>query len=53
VVARVDALNLQSYTGFVMPRLEPVRNAVGEIADIAISYPMDFMGQMLEYSGKA
>jgi len=52
VVARVDALDLPSYTGFVMPRLEPVRDASGEITDIAISYPMDFMGQMLEYSGK-
>jgi dipeptidyl-peptidase III len=53
VVARVDALDLPSYTGFVMPRLEPVRDDAGGIADIAISYPMDFMAQMLQYSGKA
>jgi dipeptidyl-peptidase-3 len=53
VVARVDALDLPSYTGFVMPRLEPVRDDAGEIADIAISYPMDFTAQMLEYSHKA
>ncbi len=53
VVARVDALDLPSYTGFVMPRLEPVRDDAGEIADVAISYPMDFTAQMLEYSGKA
>jgi dipeptidyl-peptidase-3 len=52
VVARVEALDLPSYTGFVMPRLEPVQNEAGETVDIAISYPMDFAAQMLEYSGK-
>ena len=52
VVSRVEALDLPSYTGFVMPRLEPVRDAAGEITDVAISYPMDFTAQMLEYSGK-
>lgn len=50
VVARVDALQLPSYTGFVMPKLEPVRSAAGDISDVAISYPMDLTGQMLEYS---
>ena len=50
VVARVQKLNLPSYTGFVMPRLEPTRNASGEITDVAISYPMDFAKQMLEYA---
>ena len=52
VVARVDALDLPSYTGFVMPRLEPVRDEAGETTDIAISYPMDLTAQMLEYSGR-
>ena len=50
VVARVKALNLPSYTGFVMPRLEAVKNASGEIADVTITYPMDLTAQMLEYS---
>lgn len=50
VVARVDHLNLPSYTGFVMPRLDTVRNAAGEITDVAISYPRDFTKQMLEYA---
>ena len=53
VVARVETLDLPSYTGFVMPRLEPVRNGAGEITDVLISYPMDLAAQMLEYSGKA
>jgi len=50
VVARVDKLNLPSYTGFVMPKLEPSMNQAGEITDVAISYPQDFTKQMLEYS---
>jgi len=51
VVARVDRLRLPSYTGFVMPKLEPVRNDAGDIVDVAISYPCDLTRQMLEYSG--
>jgi len=48
VVARVEKLNLPSYTGFVMPKLEPVKN--GEtITDVKISYPQDLTTQMLEY----
>ena len=50
VVARVDHLKLPSYTGFVMPKLEPVMNAAGDITDVTISYPCDFTRQMLEYS---
>jgi dipeptidyl-peptidase-3 len=50
VVARVAALKLVSYTGFVMPRLEAVTGADGKITDVKISYPMDLTKQMLEYS---
>src|SRR5471032_2484313 len=50
VVARVDHLQLPSYTGFVMPRLEAVTNAAGEIVDVTIAYPRDLSAQMLEYS---
>ena len=53
IVARVDRLNLPSYTGFVQPRLEPVIDASGMITDVVISYPQDLEQQMLEYSGKA
>jgi dipeptidyl-peptidase-3 len=52
VVARVDKLNLSSYTGFVMPKLTPVTGANGQITDVTISYPLDLTTQMLEYSGK-
>ena len=50
VVERVEKLHLPSYTGFVMPKLEPAKNAAGEITDITISYPQDLTRQMLEYS---
>ena len=53
VVARVDRLHLPSYTGFVMPRLDAVRNEAGEIVDVRISYPLDLTAQMLEYSGRS
>ncbi len=52
VVARVDHLKLPSYTGFVMPKLEPVTDRSGTITDVKISYPCDLTKQMLEYSGR-
>jgi dipeptidyl-peptidase III len=51
VVARVDKLQLPSYTGFVMPKLTAVTGADGTIGDVTISYPQDLTKQMLEYSG--
>jgi dipeptidyl-peptidase-3 len=50
VVKRVDALNLPSYIGYVMPKLTPVTDASGAITDVRISYPMDLTTQMLEYA---
>ena len=50
-MARVDKLNLPSYSGFVMPKLTPVTAADGAITDVTISYPQDLTKQMLEYSG--
>jgi dipeptidyl-peptidase-3 len=51
VVARVDKLDLPSYSGFVMPKLTAVTGADGAITDVTISYPQDLTKQMLEYSG--
>ena len=53
VVARVEKLNVPSYTGFVQPRLRAVTGPDGGIADVEISYPLDLTAQMLEYSGRA
>lgn len=52
VLARYAKLDVASYTGFVMPRLTPVRGAEGEIVDVAISYPLSIEQQMLEWSGR-
>ena len=49
VVARVERLHLPSYTGFVMPKLDVVKNG-DAIAAVKISYPRNLTTQMLEYS---
>ena len=52
VLERVATVDLPSYSGFVMPKLEAVTDADGNITDVTISYPRDLTQQMLEYSGK-
>ena len=52
VVARVDQLNLPSYTGFVMPKLDAGdRTPAARSPTSTISYPLDLTTQMLEYDG--
>lgn len=50
VLARMEKLDRAVYTGFVMPKLEPVKDAKGKITDVNIIYGMDLGKQMLEYS---
>jgi dipeptidyl-peptidase-3 len=50
IVARVDRLNLPSYTAFVMPRLDAIVGEEDRIEDVRISYPRDLKAQMLEYA---
>lgn len=45
---RYEPLNIAPYIGFIQPRLVPVEKA-GEIVDVRIEYPTDFLGQMLAY----
>ena len=52
VLERVEVVDLPSYTGFVMPKLDAVTGADGTITDVLISYPQDFTRQMLEYAAK-
>jgi dipeptidyl-peptidase-3 len=52
IVARFEKLDRPSYSGFVMPKLTPVRDEHGKIKDVKISYPRDLETQMLEWSGK-
>lgn len=45
---RFAPLNIAPYKGFIQPRLVPVIKN-GEITDVKVEYPTDFLGQMLEY----
>ena len=46
----MEKLDRAVYTGFVMPKLEPVKDAKGNITDVTVAYPLDLAKQMLEYS---
>jgi dipeptidyl-peptidase-3 len=48
VKERFEKLNLAAYAGFINPDYHPVYEE-DKIVDVKISYPMDFMQQMLEY----
>jgi dipeptidyl-peptidase III len=48
---RYEKLNIAPYAGFIQPRLVPVENN-GEITDVRVEYPTDFLAQMLEYGKK-
>lgn len=46
---RYAPLNIAPFQGFIQPRLVPVERE-GEIVDVKLEYPTDFLGQMLDYS---
>ena len=48
VLARYKKLNLAPYAGFINPEFVPVEKN-GEIVDVKIVYPIDYVGQMLKY----
>ena len=51
VLARVAPLNIAPYKGFVNPVLVAVLEN-GKIIDVDVTYPTDFLGQMLYYGEK-
>lgn len=50
VIARNKALNIEPYGGFVNPEYELVKDAEGNIVDVKISYPANYIEQHLDYS---
>lgn len=52
VLERYEALQVAPYAGFINPDYHPVIKD-GKIVDVEISYPTDFLGQMLEYGEKS
>jgi dipeptidyl-peptidase-3 len=49
VLDRNNQLGIQPYSGFINPEYQPIMEN-GEIVDIQISYPDNYVNQMLEYS---
>lgn len=49
VLERYQALGIEPYGGFVNPEYELVEKN-GEAVDVKISYPADYVQQMLDYS---
>ena len=52
VLERAKKITTAPYAGFIQPRLVPVMDAKGEITDVKVEYPDDFVKQMLEYGEK-
>lgn len=50
VLERYAALDLAPYSGFINPVLVPVFDRQGEMTDVKIEYPENYMEQMLGYS---
>ncbi|MDE6463482.1 MAG: dihydrofolate reductase, partial [Muribaculaceae bacterium] len=50
ILERYAPLNIAPYRGFVNPVYTPVRDASGRITDVTISYPENYVEQMLRYS---
>ena len=51
VLDRYGKLGIEPYAGFINPVYHPVMEN-GQIVDIQIEYPTDYVGQMMEYSKK-
>ena len=49
VLARSEKLAIPPYGGFINPQLVPVLDTQGNIADVRVEYPDDFVAQMLRY----
>lgn len=52
VLARIKPLNIAPYSGFINAELVPEIDEDGKIRNINITYPIDFVEQMLEYGRK-
>lgn len=49
VLDRVESLNIAPYSGFINPKLVPVMDEAGNISDVKVEYPKDFLEQHMEY----
>ncbi len=52
VLDRVKPFNIPPYAGFINPELVPELDENGEIIDVKVTQPKDFIQQMLDYGKK-
>jgi len=52
ILERGENIKTTPDAGFIQPRLLPVTDANGNITDVKVEYPDDFVQQMLEYGEK-
>lgn len=52
VLRRAEKIKTKPYAGFIQPEMEAVTDKDGNITDVKVSYPKDFLGQMLRYAQK-
>ncbi len=52
VLKRAEQIKTAPYAGFIQPEMTAVMDANGNITDVTVSYPTDFIGQMLRYAEK-
>jgi dipeptidyl-peptidase III len=52
VLERAAKIKTAPYAGFIQPQMEPVMDASGKLTDVRMSYPEDFVKQMLYYGEK-
>lgn len=50
VLRRAEKIKTKPYAGFIQPEMEAVLDKDGNITDVKVSYPTDFLGQMLRYA---
>lgn len=49
VLKRAERIKTAPYAGFIQPEMEAVTDANGNVTDVTLTYPEDFIGQMLRY----
>ncbi len=50
ILERYEKLHIAPYSGFINPRLVPIKNDEDKIVDVKIEYPYGFTEQMMEYA---
>lgn len=52
VLERAAKIKTAPYSGFIQPQMVPVMNDKGEVTDVKLEYPEDFVQQMLYFGEK-